>query len=66
MRDIIHEWNDGYRGNLACEINEWVGINGTWYWYEMRPHTHEVVMSSGKDSTCDTNEELFSEVGMKL
>jgi len=32
----------------------------------MRPHTHEVVMTSGKDSTCDTNEELFSGVGMTL
>jgi len=20
--DITHEWNDGYRGSLACEINE--------------------------------------------
>jgi len=32
----------------------------------MRPHTHEVVMTNGKDSTFDTNEELFSGVGMKL
>ena len=24
------------------------------------------VMTTGKDSTCDTNEELFSDVGMKL
>jgi len=39
--------NDGYCGNLACEINEWVGIKGTWYWYEMRPYTHEVVMTVG-------------------
>jgi len=29
--------NDGYCGNLACEMNEWIGIKVTWYWYEMRP-----------------------------
>ena len=22
MCDIIHEWNGGHRGSLACEINE--------------------------------------------
>jgi len=59
MCDIIHEWNDGYRGSLACEINEWVGIYETWYWYEMRPYTHGVVMISGMDSTYGTNEVLF-------
>jgi len=32
----------------------------------MRLFTHGVVMTSGKDSTCDMNEELFSEDGMKL
>jgi len=32
----------------------------------MRPYTHGVVMTSGKDSTCDMNAELFSEGGMKL
>ena len=58
--------NDGYCGNLACEINEWVGIKGTWYLYEMRPYTHGMEMTSGMDSTCDMNEDLFSEVGMKL
>jgi len=58
--------NDGYCGNLACEINEWVGIDGTWHWYEMRPYTHGVVMTNSKDSTCDMNAELFLEGGMKL
>ena len=58
--------NDGYCGNLACEINEWVGIKVTWYWYEMRPYTHGVVMTRGVDSTCDTNGDLFSEVSMEL
>jgi len=32
----------------------------------MRPYTHGVVMTRGVDSTCDTNEDLFSKVGMEL
>jgi len=23
--------NNGYCGNLACEMNEWCGTKGTWY-----------------------------------
>jgi len=59
MCDIILKWHDGYWGSSAWEINEWVGIYGTWYWYEMRPYTHEVAMMNGVDSTCDTNGMLF-------
>jgi len=32
----------------------------------MRPYTHGVVMTGGMGSTRDTNEDSFSEVGMKL
>jgi len=58
--------NDGYCGNLACEMNEWVGTKVTWYWYEMRPKTNGVVMINGMDSKCDAYEELIPGVGMKL
>ena len=58
--------DDGYCGNLTCEIYEGVGIKETWYWYEMRPYTHGMVMTNAMDSTCDMNEDLFSGVVMEL
>ena len=57
MMDIVETWHVKLMSELEFMGH---GID------MMRPHTHEVVMTSGKDSTCDTNEELFSGVGMTL
>ena len=40
-------------------------IKEAWYWYEVRPYIHGGVITSGIDSIYDTNEDCFSEVGMK-
>jgi len=35
----------------------WLVIKEAWYWYEMKPYTHELGITCGMDSTCDMNED---------
>jgi len=42
----MYEWydlwmvNDGYGMNLACKLNEMVGVKVTWYWHELKSHNY--------------------------
>jgi len=48
----MHEWcdswivDDGFGLNLACDLNEMVGIKETWYWYEIQIYIHCLEMMS--------------------
>jgi len=32
--------NDGYGINLACKLNEMVGVKVAWYWHELKSHNY--------------------------
>jgi len=32
--------NDGYGMNLACKLNEMVGVKVAWYWHELKFHNY--------------------------
>ena len=58
--------NNGYCGNLACEMNEWCGTKGTGINMRRGPRLIGVVMIRGMDLRCDAYEELISRVDMEL
>jgi len=31
---------DGYGMNLACKLNEMVGVKVAWYWHELKSHNY--------------------------
>jgi len=44
-------------GSWHVKLMSGLEIKEAWYWYEVRPYTHGLGITSGMDSTCDTNED---------
>jgi len=47
--------NDGYAMNLACKLNEMVGVKVTWYSHELKSHIYglgemDVYRTTGKET----------------
>jgi len=45
------------KGSWHAKLMSGLEIKEAWYWYEVRPYIHGGVITSGMDSTCDTNED---------
>ena len=53
----MYEWydswmvNDGYGMNLACILNEMVGVKVAWYWHELKSHNYGLREMDGYGTT---------------
>ena len=43
--------NDGYGMNLACKLNEMVGVKVAWYWHELKSHIYGLREMDGYGTT---------------
>jgi len=43
--------NDGYGMNLACKLNEMVGVKVAWYWHELKSHNYGLREMDGYGTT---------------
>jgi len=43
--------NDGHGMNLACKLNEMVGLKVAWYWHELKSHNYGLREMNGYGTT---------------